>query len=151
MMIEVTQEKTEMRGSAMLAKLLEQQADSRQRREIAVTKEEFLIGRGTDCDLRLQVSAISRHHCLLRVRPSEITLADLGSANGTFVNGQRVRSQTALHHGDVIVLGDFRFILELEGVSGIAWGPDSITTPEMPTRRMENPNRPPGTDETPNE
>jgi pSer/pThr/pTyr-binding forkhead associated (FHA) protein len=126
----------------MLAKLLEQQTEPGQRREIAITKEEFLIGRGADCDLRLRVSAISRHHCLLRVRPGEVTLADLGSANGTFVNGQRVRSQAALSDGDVISVGDFRFVLELQGVSGIDWGPDNRAAPEMPTCRMENPKSP---------
>jgi pSer/pThr/pTyr-binding forkhead associated (FHA) protein len=131
----------------MLAKLLEKQADRGQRREIAVTKEEFLIGRGADCDLRLRVSAISRHHCLLRVRPGEVTLADLGSANGTFVNGQRVRSQAALSHGDEIGVGDFRFTLALQGVSGIDWCPDSLVAPEMKTCRVENPKRPLAGDE----
>src|ERR1700722_4645594 len=53
---------------SMTAKLLELEAVGGQRREIAVTKEEFLIGRGADCDLRLRVSAVSRHHCLRRVR-----------------------------------------------------------------------------------
>ena len=105
----------------MLAKLLDRGAAAGQRREIAITKEEFVIGHGADCDLRLRVSAISRHHCLLRIRGGEATLTDLGSANGTFVNGQRVRSQVALRHGDAIGLGAFHFELELSGPSGIDW------------------------------
>ena len=120
----------------MLAKLLEQGTAAQDRREIAVTKEEFLIGRGSDCDLRLRESAISRHHCLLRVRGGEATLADLGSANGTFVNGQQIRSQTNLQHGDTIGIGDVRFMLELHGASGIDWGPEKGAAPEMRTIRV---------------
>jgi len=131
----------------MLAKLLELGAAAGQRREIAITKEEFLIGRGADCDLRLRVSAVSRHHCLLRLRGGEVTLADLGSANGTFVNGQRLRSQAALRHGDEIGIGNLQFVLELEGASGIDWGPESGAAPETPTCRVEPKRQPP--DEAP--
>jgi pSer/pThr/pTyr-binding forkhead associated (FHA) protein len=125
----------------MTAKLLEQGPVGGQRREIAVTKEEFLIGRGADCDLRLRVSAVSRHHCLLRVRGGEVTLADLGSANGTFVNGQRLRSQATLHHSDDIGIGSFHFILELEGPSGIDWSPETGAAPDLPTSRIDAPKR----------
>ncbi|HYV39315.1 MAG TPA: FHA domain-containing protein [Gemmataceae bacterium] len=123
----------------MLAKLLESGTVPGQRHEIAVTKEEFLIGRGADCDLRLGGSAISRHHCLLRIRPGEVTLADLGSANGTFVNDQRIRSQTTVNHGDVIGVGDQRFMLELHGSSGIDWGAESGANRDMPTFRGVKP------------
>jgi pSer/pThr/pTyr-binding forkhead associated (FHA) protein len=123
-------------------KLLEHPAVGGQRREIAITKEEFLIGRGSDCDLRLGVSAVSRHHCLIRSCNGEVTLADLGSANGTFVNGQRLRSQTMLRHGDEIAIGNFHFMLELEGVSGIDWGPEAGAAPDTTTCRFTPPKHP---------
>ena len=82
-------------------------------REVGIQAEEFLLGRGTDCNLRLRSAAISRHHCLLRFRATEATLTDLGSSNGTFVNGKRIRSQTSLQSGDEIALGPYRFILDL--------------------------------------
>ncbi len=104
----------------MLGKLLDRTAGAR--REIAITKEEFLIGRGADCDLRLGVSAVSRHHCLIRFQGGEVLLVDLGSANGSFVNGQRVRSQAPLKHGDEITVGELTLVLELTGQSGIDWG-----------------------------
>ena len=123
----------------MLAKLLEHRPGVDSRREIGVTKEEFLIGRGPDCDLRLAVPAVSRHHCLLRVRGGEATLTDLGSVNGTFVNGQRVRSSMALQHGDEIALGDFRFVVELVTQSGINWGPDAATADQQtPTFKIQD-------------
>jgi pSer/pThr/pTyr-binding forkhead associated (FHA) protein len=126
----------------MLAKLLDRGSTGAERHEIAITKEEFLLGRGADCDLRLSSQAISRHHCLIRVRAGEATLADLGSANGTFVNGQRVRSQAPLHHGDEIGLGEFRFTLELQGPSGIEWGPTTSNDPHAPTMRVKDIKRP---------
>jgi pSer/pThr/pTyr-binding forkhead associated (FHA) protein len=122
----------------MIGKLLERTAAGEPRREIAITKEEFLIGRGSDCDLRLGVSAVSRHHCLLRIRNGEATLADLGSANGTFVNGARLRSTATLQHGDEIGVGDFHFVLELSGQSGILWGPATDARPDMPTIRVKD-------------
>jgi pSer/pThr/pTyr-binding forkhead associated (FHA) protein len=101
----------------MAAKLVEPGAGSERTREYSLTSEEFLIGRGADCDLRLAVSDISRHHCLIRLVKSkgtnEVTLSDLGSSNGTFVNGQRVRSLAILHTGDEIRLGPCRLIVDL--------------------------------------
>ena len=63
-----------------------------------------LLGRGTDCDLRLVDTGVSRHHAELRVEDSQVVLVDLGSTNGTFVNGQPVR-RVALTDGTSITLG----------------------------------------------
>ena len=63
-----------------------------------------LLGRGTDCDLRLVDPGVSRHHAELRVETDQVVLADLDSTNGTFVNGQPVR-RVALSDGTSISLG----------------------------------------------
>lgn len=97
----------------MNPKLIEPGSGPEQTREIPISKGEFLIGRGPDCDLRLGVSAISRHHCMIRIQGGEATLLDLGSSNGTYVNGQRVRSSTVLHTGDEIRLDTYRFLVNL--------------------------------------
>lgn len=97
----------------MQARLIEPGAGAEHIREIPLKEEEFLIGRGTDCDLRLPLSDISRHHCLIRIRGKEISVMDLGSANGTFVNGQRIRGQTLLHSGDQIRVGTVLFVVDL--------------------------------------
>lgn len=81
-------------------------------REIPLLTEDFLIGRGSDCDLRLHVSEISRHHCLIRIRGDEATLSDLGSSNGTYLNGTRVISQATLRTGDEIRFGNCRFYFD---------------------------------------
>ena len=63
-----------------------------------------LLGRGTDCDLRLVDPGVSRHHAELRVEHDQVVLVDLGSTNGTFVNGQPVR-RVVLSDGTHISLG----------------------------------------------
>nr|WP_078763629.1 DUF3662 and FHA domain-containing protein [Marinactinospora thermotolerans] len=63
-----------------------------------------LLGRGTDCDLRLVDNGVSRHHAEIRVEDDEAVLVDLGSTNGTFVNGQQVK-RARLVDGTRISLG----------------------------------------------
>jgi len=97
----------------MTPKLIEPGDKAQETREIAIHTREFLIGRGNDCDLRLRDPNISRHHCMIRVRPDEVTLFDLGSINGSYVNGARVITQIVLHSGDEIRLGEHHFYLDL--------------------------------------
>ena len=63
-----------------------------------------LLGRGTDCDLRMVDPGVSRHHAELRVEDGQVVLVDLGSTNGTFVNGQPVR-RVVLTDGTNVTLG----------------------------------------------
>lgn len=97
----------------MNPRLLERTPGPNPLREIPLTGDQFLIGRGNDCDLRLHNSEISRHHCLLRMNGQEISIADLGSANGTYVNGTRALSQTTLRTGDEVALGPCSFVVDL--------------------------------------
>jgi pSer/pThr/pTyr-binding forkhead associated (FHA) protein len=93
-------------------RLIERGATAEQTREVPITQPEFLIGRGPDCDLCLPVTAVSRHHCMVRIGPGdEVRIIDLGSSNGTYVNGQRVRSQTVLASGDQIKVGPCIFLI----------------------------------------
>ena len=102
----------------MTPRLIEPGASPGQTREVLIGKDEFLIGRGADCDLRLRDTEISRHHCTIRVGADEATLVDLGSSNGTYLNGQRVRSQASLHTGDEVRLGSATFVIDLGGPGG---------------------------------
>ncbi len=62
------------------------------------------IGRGLTADLHIDESSVSRRHAILVPRPAGARILDDRSANGTFVNGQRVQ-QADLRSGDVIVIG----------------------------------------------
>lgn len=73
-----------------------------------------VIGRHTDCKIRIPDSSVSRQHCELTIADGKIHLRDLGSSNGTFVNRRRI-SQTELSPGDVISVGKFHFVVRLDG------------------------------------
>ena len=86
-------------------------------------EEEVVIGRSVSCSLRLDDSAVSRRHCLLDVGGEWAWVRDLGSLNGTFVNGQDIGrhlrdAETGapaaggfkrLRDGDELRLGDHTF------------------------------------------
>src|SRR4051812_14896377 len=66
---------------------------------------DYLFGRGTECHVRPESEWVSRQHCLLSVTSDAIQLKDLGSTNGTLVNGQRLVGERDLAHGDTIQVG----------------------------------------------
>ena len=64
-----------------------------------------VIGRSPDCALNFDHPEISRRHAELRVGDRHVTLHDLGSANGTLVNNQRITAPHVLKDGDLLRLG----------------------------------------------
>jgi CheY-like chemotaxis protein len=71
---------------------------------IAVTHFPALVGRSSDCDYQIPQPLISRRHCLFHLRDGDIWVQDLGSLNGTFVNGERITEPQPLHKGDKVDL-----------------------------------------------
>lgn len=65
----------------------------------------YVIGRSEDCDVVLVSGRCSRKHARLVVTDEGATLEDLSSANGTFVNGQRITGPHSLADGDFVVVG----------------------------------------------
>ncbi|AIE83007.1 FhaA domain-containing protein [Actinotignum schaalii] len=63
-----------------------------------------IIGRGSDCDISVDDSGISRHHLELQVTPNGVIATDLNSTNGTFVEGHRISAAT-LVDGNTITIG----------------------------------------------
>jgi two-component system, NtrC family, response regulator AtoC len=70
-----------------------------------------LIGRDAEADLRLGDDSVSRRHARLVLQAGEARLIDLGSHNGTLVNGQRVDGARALVSGDVVTIGTATLVL----------------------------------------
>jgi two-component system cell cycle response regulator len=81
------------------------------------TKDHWVIGRGTGCDIVLQENSVSRQHCDVIFDPKGHWLVkDLKSSNGTWVNGQKI-SKHVLESGDKIQLGSsiiVKFVLQDE-------------------------------------
>lgn len=71
----------------------------------------FSVGRANDSSLQLVEGHVSRHHARLRVIGGTIWVQDLHSANGTFVNGDRVAGAWRLFHGDEIAFDTMRYQL----------------------------------------
>jgi len=65
---------------------------------------DLVIGRSSDLDMVLIEDMVSRKHAKITLQDGAITIADLGSTNGTFVNGEKVK-QTELKEGDRILIG----------------------------------------------
>jgi len=77
---------------------------------------DLLLGRGAEADLVVPTAAVSRRHARLQGRAGALTVADLGSANGTSVNGVPCLEGEILYvgPGDVLVLGDARLAVSFE-------------------------------------
>jgi len=82
--------------------LIVRQGEIKGKRTSFTQPVQYLVGRGTDCDARVpdepEYQTVSRHHCRFDIDPPQINIRDLGSLNGTFVNGvsigQRPPGQT---------------------------------------------------------
>ena len=71
--------------------------------------ESILLGRSLDCDLAVMSPQMSRRHARLTIDDNTLTIEDLGSANGTRVNGQRVKGKHVLFHGDTLQFQEIEF------------------------------------------
>ena len=80
--------------------------------EYPILADVVTIGRALDNDLVLEHPSVSRHHAEIRREPGGYALADLGSTNGTTVNGRAVTA-ARLHDGDLVQLGGVTFVFRL--------------------------------------
>ncbi|CAN5321178.1 hypothetical protein BH10PLA2_BH10PLA2_22150 [soil metagenome] len=68
-----------------------------------------LIGRGDECQVRTNSTLVSRQHCLVQITTHKAFVRDLGSTNGTLVNGKRITRQHELNSGDLVQIGPVVF------------------------------------------
>jgi pSer/pThr/pTyr-binding forkhead associated (FHA) protein len=95
-----------------------------------------LVGRQDDCQIRIPSGQVSRHHCEIVSAPGGLRIRDLGSSNGTTVNGQRVED-APLRPGDVIAVGPMLFVVRIDGEPAHI-DPEALSarvTSAAPTRR----------------
>lgn len=93
---------------------------------IAVKRDKLLIGRAEECDIRPLSDEVSRRHCAIRIEPGIVWAEDLGSRNGTFVNGQRIAGKTKVFDDDLIKVGG----LELRVAGGTVRDVAAATAPK---------------------
>ena len=83
-------------------------------------RHDIVIGRGSDCNLRLSAPQMSRRHCFLRVGRDGVSVTDLDSSNGTYVDNKRIKpgERVELKTGSILTLGPVNFTVHLKEDSG---------------------------------
>ena len=112
---------------------------------IELVKDLTLIGRNDDCDVRFDHKSVSKLHCILVKTDGLVLVRDLGSTNGTRVNGQRVR-RAALLPNDQLAIAAFRYKVRFgdgpdepvpNGAAAPAVGVSAADSDELPATSTE--------------
>lgn len=100
--------------------------DNKPEKKVTVNKD-VIIGRSKTCQFRVLSNDVSREHCKLLVSDEVIAIRDLGSSNGTLVNGKTIPTgiDVLLHPGANIEVGPLKFIVQFEAKHKIAPPPAS--------------------------
>lgn len=88
-----------------------------------------VIGRRHSCDLCIPLMSVSRRHCQLNYDEGVLKIRDLGSSNGTYLNGKRV-DEAVIQAGDSIKIGPLTFVLQIDGQ------PKDIAEPDLAARNL---------------
>ena len=95
---------------------------------------EYIIGRDQGCQICIDTEGISRHHARLSFQGYELTVEDLGSANGVFIEGVRIQLPTRVRPDQQVEVGNARFLVRLktessEMLAAALWDPALGLTP----------------------
>ncbi|MFQ5589254.1 MAG: EAL domain-containing protein [Nitrospiria bacterium] len=88
-------------------------------RKIRVEPLPFLMGRHPGLGLTIESSSISRHHAQISQRDGQLTLKDLNSTNGTFINRKPVKGEVALKEGDILHIANIELRLSCEPMNRV--------------------------------
>ncbi|MCL1918109.1 MAG: ATP-binding cassette domain-containing protein [Peptococcaceae bacterium] len=78
---------------------------------------EIIVGRGEDCQIRLDHISVSRHHAKIVAQGGKFYLIDAGSTNGVIINGKKAEGKTLLHEKDLIVITNSKLIFSEQRIS----------------------------------
>jgi pSer/pThr/pTyr-binding forkhead associated (FHA) protein len=88
------------------------------------------VGRQQDCQLRIASSQVSRKHCQIFEKKGLLLVKDLGSSNGTLVNGKRIADQRVLEPGDELTVGSVKFRIERQEETVLEPGTNPLSSPK---------------------
>ncbi len=112
------------------------------------------LGRHPNNSIQVLDKIVSKEHCIIELRGNQFILRDLGSLNGTFVNGERVQGEIALTHGADIAMGQTRARFEADESLPVSppmraptphqgiWQPSSVSAPTTDLRAAPLPKLP---------
>lgn len=109
--------------------------------DFRVRNERCVIGRDTEADLRIPVGTVSRQHCEVRIDDDEPRVRDLGSSNGTFLNGKRV-TESVIDAGDLLRVGPTTFTVVIDGIPDVVTPPSDDADHPEGSSMMDSPPRP---------
>lgn len=104
-----------------------------ERKDFPLRPGKTLLGRQESCQLRIPTGDVSRKHCEIEVTDSTVKVRDLGSTNGTFVNGQRI-GETTLKAGDRLGIGPVLFVVQVDGKPASIAPADVTVRPVKPSK-----------------
>ena len=84
--------------------------DIKTKRPVYIKKQDILIGRGSDCDIKINSEAVSSHHARIHMTSKGWALSDLDSHNGTKINGKFIDRPQLIFEEDMLTFGDKVFI-----------------------------------------
>jgi predicted component of type VI protein secretion system len=96
-------------------------------RSISIKRNKLLIGRAEECDVRPLSEEVSRRHCAVIVGPADVWVEDLGSRNGTFVNGDRIEAKTKVSDGDMIRVGSLELRVSCQAPAAAPGGEEDVS------------------------
>jgi len=98
-----------LENQEFVAKLVPSEGDS------VLLEGETIVGRSADCGLTIDDAKVSRNHAVIKIEAKTVVVEDLGSSNGTRINGLRIEKPTQAYGGDEISFEKHRFKLETQG------------------------------------
>lgn len=96
-------------------------------RAITIKRNRLLIGRSEECDIRPLSEDVSRRHCAVIVGPAAVWVEDLGSRNGTYVDGVRISAKTQVADGAVIRVGTLELKVSCTDAAAKAGSDDDVS------------------------
>jgi len=84
------------------------------RKSFALPTSVTVIGRLSDCDLYAPLTSVSKKHCQLSCDRGVLKVRDLGSRNGTYLNGKRI-DEAVIKAGDCLRIGPLTFVFQIDG------------------------------------
>jgi len=94
-----------------------------------------VIGRRHDCDLRIPLSSVSKRHCQVSYDQGVLKVRDLGSRNGTLLNGKKIK-EAQVKAGDYVEVGPLKFVFQIDGQ------PKDIVLPDTVMKEQSRVNKP---------
>ena len=94
-----------------------------------------VIGRRSNCDLRIPISSVSKKHCQINCDDGTLKIRDLGSKNGTLLNGVRI-NEALIQPGDWVQIGPIGFVFQINGQPEKVIAP-AVKQPEKPKPKKE--------------